>query len=110
MKYVGSVKRWRPSAVLAVVAVLSACCLPAVSAESEFVGILAMLEEKSVADELGLSEGQKQQLRQLIANREGSDELIELIMEIKDLSPDERSRRLAPYRQASESHENRPSS
>lgn len=75
---------------------------PAVGAEPEFVGMLALAVQPEVARELGLSEEQLQRLRTLIAYREDDPELLELVLEAEDLPAIERAARLRPFRAASE--------
>lgn len=73
---------------------------PASAAEPELVGILALAADDGVAQSLGLSAETRQALRDLIDRREA--EAINLVQEIRTLSPDERAKRLAPFVQESE--------
>jgi len=96
--------RNRLHCLAAILGVMAATALggPLFAAEPEFVGVLALAVEEEVADELKLSEGQREKLKEYIAAREDSDELTELVLAINDLSPAEREARLAPFRRESE--------
>lgn len=88
---------------LAAAVVLSACWLrPATAAEPKFVGVLALTAEEKVAQELGLTDAQKEKLRQLIDSREDSAELRDLVLSLKDLPPAEGEEKLARFRRESE--------
>lgn len=69
-------------------------------AAPELVGFLALAAEPEVADQLGLTEGQRQRLLEVIESRES--EALELAAELKKLPPSERAAKLVPFRQASE--------
>ncbi len=94
----------RSGGLYAVLATLALCgnfwLTTAMAAEPEFVGILAIAEEEDVAKALGLTDQQKSNLLKVIDRRE--DEALELALELRDLSLDEREKRLAPFRQESE--------
>ncbi len=68
---------------------------PARAADPSFVGILALAVEEDVAQKLQLSDETKSQLLDLIDQREA--EVGSLALEIKDLPPDARQARLAPF-------------
>ncbi len=70
------------------------------AADPAFVGILAIATDDAVAQRLGLSDEVKDQLRQLVQKRENA--AIDLALSIKDLPPEERERRLAPFVKESE--------
>lgn len=72
----------------------------AVAADPEFVGVLALTEEKDVAAQLNLSDDQRQKLRDLIDRRES--EVLELALSLKNATAEEREAKLAPFRKASE--------
>jgi type II secretory pathway component GspD/PulD (secretin) len=86
------------------VAVLASACwsVPAVGAEAEFVGVLALTIEEAVAEELELTEDQKAKLLKLIDSREGSQELNDLVLPPEDQDPADREQRLARFRSESE--------
>ncbi len=92
------IARWAAiSATLAAI-LLSISMLRA--ADPAFVGILALATDDTVAQRLALSDEVKAKLRQLVQKRENA--AIDLALSIKDLPPDERARRLAPFVQESE--------
>lgn len=68
---------------------------PAAAADPAFVGILALAAEEESARALGLTEEAREELRALISQRENA--AINLALAIKDLPPQERDRRLAPF-------------
>ena len=70
-------------------------------AAPELVGVLALAIEADVADKLGLTEGQRQKLIELVDARES--EALELAIQLKNLPPAERAAKLAPFRRESES-------
>ena len=70
------------------------------AAEREFVGVLAVAIEGEVADKLGLTEKQKEQLLEIIDARES--EALELAIQLKSATPEERAAKLAAFRQQSE--------
>jgi type II secretory pathway component GspD/PulD (secretin) len=74
--------------------------LPAVAAEPDFVGILALTIEDEVAKKLGLSEKQRDDLLKLIDDREAK--AIDTALKLKELPAAERTAQLAPFRQESE--------
>ena len=86
--------------------VLAAFCLSGVApssaaaAEREFVGVLALLQEKSVAEQLRLTDEQRRQLLALIERRES--EVLETALSLRQATAAEREAKLAPFRQASE--------
>jgi hypothetical protein len=60
-----------------------------------FVGKLAIVVEKGVSDQLGLADDVRAKLQDLIAERERA--ALELVQEIKALSPEEQKEKLAPF-------------
>ncbi len=68
--------------------------------DPDFVGVLAIAVDDSVAQRLGLSDETRQQLRELIDKRMNA--AVSLALSIKDLPPEERARRLAPFVKESE--------
>lgn len=72
----------------------------AVAAEREFVGVLALAVDKNVADELQLTDEQRQKLSALIERRE--NEVLELALSLRQADAAEREVKLAPFRRASE--------
>ena len=66
----------------------------------EFVGKLAIAVKEDVAKTIGLEESQRQQILELIRNRENA--VTELRMELKSLSDEERHKMLARFRHDSE--------
>jgi type II secretory pathway component GspD/PulD (secretin) len=70
------------------------------AAEREFVGVLAVAVESGVADKVGLTEGQKEKLLELIDAREA--DALELAIQLRTASPEERAAKLAAFRQQSE--------
>jgi len=88
-------------AALAAVLLLSACRLPAaIAGAPEFVGVLAIALEDSVAKDLKLSAEQQAKLLDFVDARE--NEAVDLALQLKDLSPSEREAKLAPFRRESE--------
>ena len=78
--------------------------LTAIAAEvaaPELVGVLALAIQADVADKLGLTEGQRQKLIELVDSRES--EALELAIQLKNLPPADRAAKLAPFRRESES-------
>ncbi len=73
---------------------------PGWAAEPTFVGILAFLDDPEVANQLALSDQQRQKLTALLESREA--EALELALQLRNLSPGERAERLLPFRQESE--------
>ncbi|MBC7352828.1 MAG: hypothetical protein H5U08_10760, partial [Thermogutta sp.] len=73
---------------------------PVLAAEYEVVGALAYAVEPDVAKEIGLTENQLKQLNDLINNAEA--EILTTLSELKDLSPQERSAKLAQFRRGIE--------
>ena len=89
--------------ILAVIASLLVCCAlirTSPSAEQEFVGMLAIAVEEDVAKTIGLDESQRQQLQELIRDRE--DAVTELRTRLKSLSDEERQMMLGNFRHQSE--------
>lgn len=78
----------------------SRCATAAPVAAPELVGFLALAAEPEVADQLGLTEGQRQRLLEVIESRES--EALDLAVELKKFPPSERAAKLVPFRQASE--------
>jgi type II secretory pathway component GspD/PulD (secretin) len=70
------------------------------AATPEFVGVLALAIEDSVAKTLGLNEEQKNRLLDLIDAAEA--EGMELALQLKDAAPADREARLAPFRRVAE--------
>lgn len=70
------------------------------AATPDFVGMLAIAVEDRVAEKLELSAQQMARLLRLIDERES--EALDLALSIKDLPPDQRVERLAPFRRKSE--------
>src|SRR5438874_1316376 len=68
----------------------------ATAADPEFVGVLALANEKDAAAQLQLSEGQRQKLLDLIERRE--NEVLELALSLKNATVEEREAKLAPFR------------
>lgn len=64
-------------------------------ATSTFVGVLALAAEKDVAERIGLPDDVRTKLQDLIEEREQA--ALELAIKIKDLSPEERTKELAPF-------------
>lgn len=60
-----------------------------------FVGKLAIAVEKDVSEQLGLADDVRAKLQDLIAEREQA--ALELLQEIKALSPEEQAQKLAPF-------------
>lgn len=69
-------------------------------AEREFVGVLALAVEDQVAEQLGLTKGQRENLEALIDAREQA--AIELVAQVRNLPVAERNARLAEFRRESE--------
>jgi len=92
----------RPAATSAILILLA--CLPvaqtASAADAEFVGVLALAVEDDAADLLGLTEQTTAALEKLVDERESK--ALELALQIKDLPPDQRKARLAPFAAESE--------
>ncbi len=65
------------------------------AADPAFVGILSMAVDDRGAQHLGLSDEVREKLRRLIERRESA--AINLALEIKDLPPEVRAERLAPF-------------
>lgn len=74
---------------------LMPACGQAQAADPHFVGILSIAAEEAGAQQLGLSREVREKLRELIERREKA--AVPLALEIKDLPPRERERRLAPF-------------
>ncbi|MDZ4820731.1 MAG: hypothetical protein SGJ20_17330, partial [Planctomycetota bacterium] len=92
---------WLSTCALLVVAILACVpCNTARAADATFVGTLALAVEPEVTRQLKLSDETQQALAELIAAREG--EVLELALEIKDLSKAQQEAELAPYRAESE--------
>ena len=72
----------------------------AVAADREFVGVLALAVDRAVADELQLTDEQRQKLSTLIERRE--NEVLELALSLRQADAPEREAKLGPFRQASE--------
>ncbi|MFO7904860.1 MAG: hypothetical protein R6U98_19510 [Pirellulaceae bacterium] len=88
--------RMRPGVVpIVVLGVLWAVACPAKAADRQFVGSLALAVEQTTARQLELSEEVQGKLRDLIEEREKA--AVPLALEIRDLPPEERERRLAPF-------------
>ena len=69
-------------------------------ADQEFVGVLALTIEEDVVRQLGLSPSKRQQLIDLIDEREA--DALDLALSLRDLPVDERDKKLAPFRKQSE--------
>lgn len=65
------------------------------AADPAFVGKLALLAEKDVADELGLSEEVRTKLAEIIDRRE--EAALEPALKVKQLPPQEQARLMAPF-------------
>lgn len=65
------------------------------AADATFVGVLSLAVEKEVADKIGLADDVRVKLMELIDQREQA--ALELAIKIKDLSPEERAKELAPF-------------
>lgn len=72
----------------------------ATAAEPEFVGVLALAVEEATAKELSLTPRQRADLLDLIDRRES--EAVSQAVALKDLPPDQRREKLAPFRKESE--------
>jgi len=70
------------------------------AAEPEFVGVLALAVEDATAKELALTPRQRADLLDLIDRRES--EAVSQAVALKDLPPDQRREKLAPFRKESE--------
>ncbi len=70
------------------------------AADATFVGVLALASEDQTAKQLGLNDETRQALSRLVNQREA--DALELWQQVKDLSPDERAAKLAPFRHESE--------
>ncbi len=70
------------------------------AAEPELVGVLALAAEEATGKELALSQRQRGELLDLIDKRER--EALPQVLALKDLSPDVRREKLAPFRRESE--------
>ena len=70
------------------------------AADPEFVGVLALAIEETVAKGLGLSEDQKTKLIAVIDERE--EKALELALSLKSVSRAERDAKLGPFRAESE--------
>ena len=77
------------------VAAVWAVPIVAVSGDPAFVGVLALAVDDEGTRRLGLSEEVREQLARLIARRE--NEAVSLALSVKDLPPEEQTRRLAPF-------------
>ena len=62
---------------------------------SAFVGVLSLAVDDQAAQHLGLSDEVREKLRQLVDRR--VNEATKLALSVKDLPPDVRSERLAPF-------------
>ena len=87
-------------AVAALLAAALLCASPAVAAEQEIVGVLALVVVDDVAAKLDLSDEQHRDLLDLIDSREA--DAASLVAGLKGLSLSERMQQLAPYRRESE--------
>ncbi|MBM4089513.1 MAG: hypothetical protein FJ276_08805 [Planctomycetes bacterium] len=76
-------------------ALIVVSCVTSRAADPAFVGILALAAEDDVARQLGLTDEVRQKLRTVVARRES--EAVNFVLQIKDLPPEERTRRLAPF-------------
>src|SRR5262245_39306090 len=70
------------------------------AADSTFVGVLNLANEEATAKQLGLSDDVRKQLASVIDKRE--NEALELAMQVKGLSPEEREAKIKPFRAESE--------
>jgi type II secretory pathway component GspD/PulD (secretin) len=70
------------------------------AADPTFVGVLSLAVEKDVADKIDLSDEVRTKLQDMVAERE--EAALELVLEIKDLSEEEKAKKLAPFVAASE--------
>ncbi len=85
------------------IAALLVCCTlvsTAAAADREFIGVLAIAVEDDVAKMVGLDDSQRQQILELVKNRE--DAVLNLRQELKTLSDEEKQRKLAEFRHESE--------
>ncbi|TWT90591.1 Bacterial type II/III secretion system short domain protein [Pseudobythopirellula maris] len=96
--YHHSPTRFLPLAAL--VAALLAFSASARAQEPDLLGVLALALESETADELGLSQQQRDQLWEVADERELAG--LSLAMSVRDLPRDEQLARLAPYRRESE--------
>jgi len=79
---------------------LSVCGVTAQAADYDVVGVLAIAVEPDSAEQLGLTPNQLAQLQDLIADKEA--EILASSSELRNLTPAERSARLADFRLAAE--------
>ena len=73
---------------------------PASAADAEFVGVLALMLEKDAAEQLQLTAEQRAALLKLVERRES--EVLELALQLRNATAQEREAKLVPFRQASE--------
>jgi type II secretory pathway component GspD/PulD (secretin) len=85
------------SRILAVigVALVAGWTFAAAAADPTFVGVLSLAVEKDVADKIDLSDDVRTKLQDMVAERE--EAALELVLEIKDLSEEEKAKKLAPF-------------
>lgn len=69
-------------------------------AEPRFLGVVALAVEDEVAEQLGLSEAQREALAKLVEARE--HDALKLALQVQDLSPIQQEIRLVPFRRESE--------
>ena len=91
---VSSVDRFLP--MIAAWAVSCTLVSTATAAETEFVGVLAIAVEDDVAKIVGLDDSQRQQILELVKNRENA--VLDLRQELKTLSDEEQKKKLAEFR------------
>jgi len=70
------------------------------AADAEFVGVLAIAIEKDAAEQLQLTAEQRAALLKLVERRES--EVLELALQLRNATIEEREAKLVPFRQASE--------
>ncbi|MCE9604289.1 MAG: hypothetical protein K8U03_05225, partial [Planctomycetia bacterium] len=80
--------------------VLAALPTAVSAADFEFVGVVALALEKDAGEQLRLSVAQREALLKLVERRES--DVLELALQLRQASADEREAKLAPLRQASE--------
>jgi len=88
------------SAVVVGLFVFGAMLPGASAADAEFVGVLALAEEKDVAAQLQLTDEQRDKLLAFIERRE--EDVLELALSLRTATAQEREAKLSPFRRASE--------
>jgi len=88
------------AAALSVLVLIVTIGQTAWAADPAFVGTLALAVEEDVTVQLGISDEVKARLLKLIDDREA--QALDLAMQIKDLTPEQRSARLRPFAAESE--------